>query len=328
MKYVVLDLEWNQADGKLCHEGGLPFEIVEIGAVKMNRFMKLNGEFEELVKPKIYPHLHYMTSQIVGLDTKDLENARSFVEVMTDFLKWCGRDYIFCIWGTLDLTELQRNMCFYGMEELTDKPLAFLDVQKLYSIAYEDGKVRRALEYAVDELNIPKTVPFHRAKNDAYYTAKVLEQIHKKHRDVESYFSYDLFMVPQNKADEVKIKFKTYFKYISREFTDKTEAMNDGDVNSTKCYLCGKPTKKVVKWFSVNGRHYYYVGTCEKHGYMKCKVRMKKADDGNVYVVKTQKIINEEAVESIKEKQEKLRLQRAERRHKDSNTDTVDNSSE
>jgi len=317
MKYIVMDLEWNQADGKIYQDGGLPFEIVEIGAVRLNRFMRMNGEFEELIKPKIYPHLHYMTSQIVHLDSDDFEKSRSFVEVMSDFLKWCGNKYIFCIWGTLDLTELQRNMCFYGMEELTDKPLAFLDVQKLYSIAYEDGKVRRALEYAVDELNIPKDLPFHRAKNDAYYTAKVLEKIHRKHRDVENYLSYDLFMVPQSKEDEIRVNFKTYFKYISREFEDKTEAMNDKEVSSTKCYLCGKSTKKVVKWFSVNGRHYYYVGLCEKHGYMKCKVRMKKADDGNVYVVKTQKIVNEDAVASIKEKQEKLRAQRAERRHKE-----------
>lgn len=321
MKYIVLDLEWNQSDGK-GGPGGLPFEIVEIGAVKLNYWMKQTGEFEELIKPRIYPHLHYMTSQIVHLDKEDFENADNFEEVMKRFQKWCGKDYIFCIWGTLDLTELQRNMCFYGMEELSTKPLPFLDVQKLYSIAFEDGKIRRSLEYAVDEMNIPKTVPFHRAKNDAYYTAKVLELIHKKHREVESYKSYDLFMVPQDKSDEVKVRFRTYFKYISREFTDKTEAMSDKDVSSTRCYLCNKPTRKIIKWFSVNGRHYYYVGQCPKHGYMKCKVRMKKADDGNVFVVKTKKIVDEPTVNDIREKQEKLRLQRAERRHRESSSDT------
>lgn len=123
-------------------------------------------------------------------------------------------------------------------------------------------------------------------------------------------------MLPRDKRDEVKVKFKTYSKYISREFTDKTEAMNDKMVSSTKCCVCGRPTKKVIKWFSVNGRHYYYVGACKKHGYVKAKVRMKKADDGNVFVVKTMKIIDQESVDAIKEKQEKLRAQRAERRHK------------
>lgn len=324
MKYIVLDLEWNQADNKHDLSGCIPFEIVEIGAVKLNGRTAIKGEFEELIKPKIYPHIHYMTSQIVHLDSEDLQNGRSFVDVMNDFLKWCGKDYIFCIWGTLDLTELQRNMCFYGMDELSDKPLPFLDVQKLYSIAYEDGKVRRSLEYAVDELDIAKTVPFHRAQNDAYYTAKVLQRIHKEYRSVESYLSYDLFMVPQTKADEVKVRFKTYFKYISREFPDKTIAMEDPEVSSTQCYICGRNTHKIIKWFSVNGRHYYYVGKCPRHGNMKCKVRMKKADDGNVFVVKTKKIISESETDAIRERQDKLRLQRAERRHKNDSSEQVD----
>ena len=316
MHYIVFDLEWNQAAGKIGHDGGLPFEIVEIGAVKLSRRMRIEDRFEEVIKPKIYPRMHYMTTKIIQLDKDDLEHGKPFPEVMDSFLKWCGGKYMFCIWGTLDITELQRNMCYYGMEELTHKPLPFLDVQKLYSLAYEDGKVRRALEYAVDELNIEKDEPFHRADNDAYYTARVLEQIHRDHPEVEDYVSYDLFMLPQEKKDEVKVRFKTYSKYISREFSDKTEAMSDKMVSSTKCCVCGRPTKKVIKWFSVNGRHYYYVGLCKKHGYVKEKVRMKKADDGNVFVVKTMKIIDQESVDAIRDKQEKLRAQRAEKRHK------------
>lgn len=316
MKYIVFDLEWNQADGKHAEDGMLPFEIVEIGAVKLNRKMQIIDKFDEVIKPKIYPHMHYMTTKIVPLDKETLENGGEFPDVMNRFLKWCGRDYKFCIWGTLDITELQRNMCFYGMEELATKPLPYLDVQKLYSLACEDGKSRRSLEYVIDELEIEKDQPFHRADSDAYYTAKVLHYIHKKHKEVEDYISFDLYNVPQSEKDEVKVKFKTYSKYISREFADKTEAMNDKMVSSTKCCICGKPTKKVVKWFSVNGHHYFYVGLCKKHGYVKAKVRMKKAEDGNVFVVKTMKLIDETAVLEIREKQDKLRLQRAEKRHK------------
>ena len=37
MNYVVLDLEWNQANGITEHEvPAIPFEIVEIGAVKLD----------------------------------------------------------------------------------------------------------------------------------------------------------------------------------------------------------------------------------------------------------------------------------------------------
>ena len=93
--------------------------------------------------------------------------------------------------------------------------------------------------------------------------------------------------------------------------------MQDKMVSSMKCCVCGRPTKKVIKWFSVNGRQYFCVASCKKHGYVKAKVRMKKADDGNVFVVKTMKIIDEEIVDAIRDTKEKLRAQRAERRHRD-----------
>ena len=315
MNYIVLDLEWNQAPGKIDKGCGVPFEIVEIGAVKLDKKLRVIDKYEQIIKPQIYRTIHYMTTKIVHLDEETLSKGRPFPEVMDEFLKWCGNDYRFCIWGTLDLTELQRNMCYYGMDELTTKPLPFLDVQKIYSLAYEDGKLRRALEYAIDELNIAKDEAFHRAYSDAYYTALVFERIKKEHPQVEDYLSYDLFMLPQTKKDEVHAKFKTYTKYISREFVDKKAAMSDRVVSSMRCYHCARNTRKIIKWFSVNGHHYYAVGFCKRHGYIKGKVRMKKADDGNVYVVKTLKVIPEEEVFEIKEKQEKLRLQRAERRH-------------
>ena len=61
------------------------------------------------------------------------------------------------------------------------------------------------------------------------------------------------------------------------------------------------------------------VGLHEIRGFLTSPLarRMKKADDGNVFVVKTMKIIDEDSVNMIREKQEKLRAARAERRHKE-----------
>ena len=315
MDYIVLDLEWNQAPGKFDKDDCvLPFEIVEIGAVKLNKKMEITGSFNQLIKPQIYRTIHYMTTRIVHVDKEDLESGRPFPEVMQEFLSWCGKKPVFCIWGTLDLTELQRNMCYYGMDELADGPLMYFDIQKFFSMTYEDGKIRRNLEYAVDYLHIEKDIPFHRAYSDAYYTAKVFKEIDGYRPEIEKYVSYDVFMIPQSKKDEVHVNFKTYSKYISREFDDKQEAIADKEVSSTRCYLCGKRAKKKIRWFSVNGKHYYCVAVCKKHGYLKGKVRMKKADDGNVYVVKTLKLVPEEVALEIKDKQEKLRLQRSEKR--------------
>lgn len=318
MNYIVLDLEWNQAPGKFDKDSCLPFEIVEIGAVKLNKKLERVGDFNQLIKPQIYKTIHFMTSKIVHVDKDELEEeGRPFPEVMEEFLAWCGKNPIFCIWGTLDLTELQRNMVYYGMDELTDKPLMYFDIQKFFSLTYDDGKLRRNLESAVDYLNIQKDIPFHRAYSDAYYTAKVFKEIDNYMPEVEKYVSYDVFMIPQSKKEEVHATFKTYAKYISREFPDKTTAMQDKEVNSTRCYLCGRKAKKRIKWFSVNGKHYYCIAWCRKHGFLKGKARMKKADDGNIYVVKTLKIVPEETAVEIAEKQEKLRQQRSEKRKRD-----------
>ena len=322
MNYVVLDLEWNQSTDKYNKEYGLPFEILEIGAVKLNRKFGMVDKFDGLIKPQIYHTIHHITTKIIHMDMEEFENEKSFPEVMTEFLKWCGRDYIFCIWGTLDLTELQRNMCYYGMDELSRKPIKYMDIQKFFSIAYEDGKKRRALEFAVDYLQINKDIPFHRAYADAYYTAKVFQKINSYKPDVERFVSYDVYMVPQSKRDEIKANFKTYSKYITREFPDKNTAIEDKAVNSTRCCLCGRVAKREINWFSVNGKNYFCLAVCKKHGYLKGKARMKKADDGNVYVVKTLKLVTEEVAMEIREKQEKLRLQRMEKRHAKKEKDT------
>lgn len=312
MNYIVLDLEWNQSSGK--NDYDLPFEIVEIGAVKLNRKFEIVDRFDEIIKPQIYRTIHFMTSKIIHMDKEELDAGRPFPEVLKEFLEWCGKKYIFCIWGTLDLTELQKNICYYGLDEISDGPLKYYDIQKFFSLTYEDGKKRRALEYAVDFLEIEKDIPFHRAISDAYYTAKVFVNIHRKDPAVEKYVSYDVFMVPQNKRDEICVSFKTYAKYISRVFPDKNAALEDKHVSSTKCYACGRTAKSRIKWFSVNGRHYYSLSYCKKHGYLKGKIRMKKSEDGNVYVVKTLKLITPEEATEIFEKQEKLRKQRAEKR--------------
>ena len=308
MNYIILDLEWNQSSsGQEEVSKLLPFEIIEIGAIKLNRDRKMVDEFSELVKPQVYHEMHRVTRKLIHLQMKQLEQGRPFTEVMEQFRNWCGEDYIFCTWGPLDLTELQRNIRYYELEPLSDGPIKFLDVQKLFSIAYEDKKSRRTLEYAIDYLAIEKDIPFHRAFSDAYYTAKILALMDEK---VLANYSFDVFHLPKDKESEVHVIFDTYAKYISRAFADKAQALEDKTVMGTKCYLCHKSLRKKIRWFSPNGKHYYSVSSCDKHGYMKSKIRIRKADNGSVYVVKTEKFITEAEIAGIRDRQDKAREQR------------------
>ncbi len=316
MNYIILDLEWNQADDlKTKLESDLMFEIIEIGAIKLDSETKQADSFHELIKPQVFDRMNQITGELIHISMKELENCRNFNEVAGDFIRWCGSDYIFCTWGNLDLTELQKNMDFYGMPSLSKRPMKYYDVQKLFSIAYENKKNRRSLQYAVEFLNIEEEVPFHRADADAVYTAEVF----KKVADVEGVlknYSFDTYRLPRNKAEEINVTFDDYAKYISREFLNKLSAMNDKDVVSTKCFLCGAKTRKKVPWFSNNGKNYYSVMVCPKHGSIKGKIRMKKSVQDRIFVVKTMKQVNAETVNDIITKRNQIREGRRERRHR------------
>lgn len=316
MNYIILDLEWNQADDlKTKLESELMFEIIEIGAIKLNSERQEIGRFHELIKPQVFNRMNQVTGELIHISMKELQNGRNFDEVVRDFLSWCGSDYIFCTWGSLDLTELQKNMDYYRLPSLSQNPMRYYDVQKLFSIAYEDKKKRRTLQYAVEFLNINEEVPFHRADADAVYTAEIFKKAAAIEGVLKNY-SFDTYHLPQSKAEEINAVFDDYAKYISREFINKLSAMGDKDVVSTKCFLCGAKTRKKVPWFSNNGRNYYAVMVCPKHGNIKGKIRMKKSAQDRIYVVKTMKQINTEAVDDIIAKRNQLREGRRERRHR------------
>jgi len=300
MNYIVMDLEWNQSSsGKENTVADLPFEIIEIGAVKLNSDRKMISEFSRLIKPQVYKTMHHITGKLIHLQMQQLESGDPFPEVYGDFKKWYGDEPFFCTWGPLDLIELQRNIRYYDFPALANGPFAFLDVQKLYSIACDEDKERRSLEYAVDKLGIEKDIPFHRAFSDAYYTAKVLARLPE---DVLARCSYDVFHLPIDKNHEIHTVFDNYAKYISRGFPNKNKALADKEVMSTRCYLCGSNTRRKVKWFTVNNKHYLSVSECETHGLMKAKIRLRKSEDSQVYVVKTEKFISASEAEQIKQK--------------------------
>jgi len=307
MNYIILDLEWNQSGTDLEEVAALPFEIIEIGAIKLNDDCVITGEFNELVKPQVYAKMHMITSRLIHLQMQELQRGKPFVEVAQRFRDWCGEDYIFCTWGSMDLTELQKNMKYYNMTPLSDGPIAFLDVQKLFSIAFEDGRSRRALEYAADLIGIEKDIPFHRAFSDAYYAAGILKKIILEKPEVLKWVSYDAFHPPVSRERELKIQFDTYMKYISREFDSKGDAMADREVSSSKCYLCHRNLRKKIKWYTLNGKNYYCLAYCEKHGYLKGKIRFRKSDEGRYYVVKTTKLISEQDAAVLKERSVRAR---------------------
>ncbi len=317
MNYIVLDLEWNQCPyGKSREVKELPFEIIEIGAVRLNASHEILDQFREVVRPQVYSSLHYKTREIVSLRSIDFADARSFREVATDFFSWCRASEdppVYCTWGPADLTELQRNLAYYRMDSPFPFPLLYYDIQKIFSIVYEDRKSRRSLEYAVDFLNLPKEISFHSALSDANYTSLIMKELTEE--QIQENSSVDYFRTPATRKQEIYLHYNTYDKFVSKPFPSRNQAMKDPVVTSIRCPVCGRKAQKKTRWFSAGGHNQLCTAKCQNCGYLKGKIRLRKNTDGSSYVVKTVKPISEEEARQIREKREKLLTRRKQHRN-------------
>ena len=315
MNYIVMDLEWNQsASGQTGENPRLPFEIIEIGATKLDQKFNIIEQYGSIIKPRVYRRLQSKIREILNYDEVLLRSGRPFDVVFREFKKWCGEDFIFCTWGPLDLTYLQQNMDFYYMKTF-NFPLKFYNLQEIYAINHYNDKYQTpSLEKAVNELNIPIDKPFHCAKNDAYYTAKIFQKMdHKKLSDM---YSIDYYHYPTCLEEEIITQHTNYNEYIYRTFRNKKEALNDKNIITLHCNKCNKKLSKKIKWFVNNPSTQICVGKCWNHGLVCGKIKFKNTRDGNIFVVKTVERINKKEFERIRLRQNELRLKRKEKRHK------------
>jgi len=305
MNYIVLDLEWNQGQRSRLRANAPLFEIIEIGALKLDKNFELVDVFESLVKPRIHRTMHKVTADLVHLKMSDLKGGRPFEMVAKDFLDWCGKDYTFCIWGVQDLTEWQKNMEYYHMPALSNGPIPYYDVQKLYSIYSGDKKKRQALHNVVEaEQMVDEDVSFHRALGDAYYTARIFKHI--ANESLLKMLSFDTYHIPADKRNQIYHKFDDYTKFISRGFKERKELLKDKGVSGIKCICCGKTLRKKEPWFSPNsGKHYYTIAECRRHGLMKGKIRVRHAKDAQYYAIKTVRAITQAEAEEVRSKKKK-----------------------
>lgn len=298
MNYIVMDLEWNQGKETEQDKKKIPFEIIEIGAVKLDSNRRLVETFQRVIKPQIYLEMFPITQSLVQIEAEELEAGITFTQAVTDFFEWCGDSYIFCTWGNMDLIELQRNMEYYRIGSFLTKAFRYYDVQKLFSLQVEGRKNPRTLEYAVEYFNLEKTADFHRALYDAEYTARIFQCL--KATLIKKYYSIDYYHNPKSLEEEIHLNYGNYTKYISREFATREEALNDPQIKELTCFVCKRLAVRKIDWFSNNPKNYYCLGHCSRHGYLKGRIQMNRTGDNKRFVVKITSRVNREGAKKLK----------------------------
>ncbi len=303
MNYIVFDLEWNQGyPGKEEANTALPFEIIEIGAVKLNNDLVPIDSFHRIIKPVIYPVLFPHTKKIISLTDNELKNGSTFKKSCKEFISWCRKNtdtYAFATWGTLDVYELQRNMAFYKIPNRFPRPIYYYDVQNLFNISRgQSSGLTVSLENAASIAGIPATIPFHSAINDAVYTAEILKNIDPEL--ITKYPAVDIYKFPIYTEQEVKLYYPDHSLYISRSYKTKEALKTASDLSTLYCNICHKKANRLIPWYSSNSKTYYAVGKCSKHGFIKGKRAIKSPDETHFFEVTTVRgMAKENAVKMI-----------------------------
>ena len=183
MNYIVLDLEFNQpynfrSGKRTTLEPQLPFEIIQIGAVKMDDCFNITEKFNYFVNPQVYKRIHPIVEKITGITLDKLKDSSNFLGAYDAFVNFIGNgDAVLCSWGIDDIKSLFRNILFHKCDQnqITKK---YLNVQSFATkhLNFEAGN-SIGLKNAVELLNIPQECQYHDALNDAYYTALVFQLV-------------------------------------------------------------------------------------------------------------------------------------------------------
>ncbi|WP_027626482.1 3'-5' exonuclease [Clostridium lundense] len=177
MNYILLDLEFNQAYNKNLINLKCPFEIIQIGAVKLDENLQTISTFNRLIKPEVYTSIHPFIKKMTGISAQSLISAESFKKVYENFIKFIGMGSILSVWGMADIKELFRNAEYHSLD-MSLIPREYINVQFYASKYLKNPKgTNVGLRNAVELFNIPDKNQFHNAFYDAYYTAEIFKKI-------------------------------------------------------------------------------------------------------------------------------------------------------
>lgn len=235
MIYIVFDLEFNQVcppstEDIIVASKQCPFEIVQIGAVKLNSQLEIIDGFNRLVKPSIYLEMNPFVSKLTRITTEQLKTESTFKDVFIDFKSFIGdEEVILCVWGISDMKELFRNLHYHKVNN-QKVPKRYINLQPYVSEYFHLPKgIGLSLTNGINFLDIPHDVPMHNAYNDAYYTAKILQTIFSDSIKFEIYHPNDQEtkkrpLVEKKQTNTIRL-IQQFEKMYDREMTQEEQAI-------------------------------------------------------------------------------------------------------
>ena len=250
MQYIILDLEWNTAYSNLL--GHFVNEIIEFGAVKLNKNFEITEDFSSFVKPQIEKKLRNRVKNLTNISNADVADAEPFEVVCEDFTRWVGDldNTIILSWGDMDIRVLIDN-CKYFFADNPHIPFVkyYVDLQAYFMAESDLSKGQQiSLANAAALINVnPEEFALHRALDDSELASVCFKRVYKKD-------TFEKAIVTCDDEFYTRLLFKPYIvSDINDKLIDKTQFC-------CKCIECGEMADQLTDWkFSNSSFHANFI---------------------------------------------------------------------
>ncbi len=288
MKYIAVDLEWNQAQNSrktYTMEDGKRFsgEIVQIGAVKLDENFNIISMFKSEVKPKVYTKMNSKVSELTGITLEMLENAPTFTECVEHFVQWCEEEPVFLTWGIDDIRVLRQNCQLFGVNSSFCK--VWYNLQVFFNMQTDTGSNQKSLSAAVEHFQIENTLKAHDALNDAYYTAMITKKLDIA-RGIAEYPGAKSGLCGSDKG-------KTVFKGVK----SRRAALGNKAICNPVCPVCDRVFAEISPFLRCNRFKYLSLAKCAEHGEFSVKLRISDKEDGSKNIYRTVREVKDKDTE-------------------------------
>ena len=254
MRYVILDLEWNNPYCK--QTKGVINEVLEIGAVMTDENLALMSTFSEVVKSQYTRKVTTRIRHLTGISSEEMNNGLPFLRAFKKFTRWLGEDdYIILTWGNTDIQVLTEDYKLYTGSGRIPFLSQYCDLQKYCQThLLMPSNQQVGLEIAAEQMGIDiSNVVFHRALEDSLVEWKCLKKCFK----YEELLNMTLIC---DAAFYDKMNFKT--RYLTGLRNPKVRL----DDQYCTCGSCRKLMRRVSDWKCVNQsyRALFYCEDCDR----------------------------------------------------------------
>lgn len=236
MTFVILDLEWNGAYSR--RKKAFINEIIEFGAVKVNKEFHILDTFEALIKPQVGKKISGKIKTLTSITNEELAGGLQFMQVISRFKKWVGESVIMT-WGTSDILALIENFRYFCGRRRISFLHQYVDLQAYceHQLRYDNSSRQMGLSTAAQLLEVDEAdFDHHRALGDSLLSLQCFRKLYRRN-------TLEQFI--QNAVEE---EFYNRMEFRTTVICDLHHPLIKPADLLFNCDLCGRRARRIGEW--------------------------------------------------------------------------------